>query len=209
LKTSLSFAGRHIGLIVRGKTSEEHDPGVMEQHADCILSDGAPIGFFGEGNGGASSGQSSQNGSSNSSGGTSGSTGIGMTGAVYDFKEFQQKRPHYVDGDFARKYNVVSAVLRISVSADEAKKFDTYWAELDAKPKNFYLLGGNCSTRASAAFRESGILRGGIPGLDTPNNLWKQLKSHCGTRAEAHFGLVNFQRAGASYNVTVSSVGTT
>ncbi|MGB2680450.1 MAG: hypothetical protein WBE39_03970 [Candidatus Competibacter sp.] len=28
-----------IGLVVRGKTSPNHDPGALEQHADCILAD--------------------------------------------------------------------------------------------------------------------------------------------------------------------------
>lgn len=43
------------------------------------------------------------------------------------------------------------------------------------KPDGFRLLGNNCSTHASDAFIKAKIVRRGIPGLDTPNNLYKQL----------------------------------
>src|SRR5919109_2095929 len=46
--TVVTFNGSTVGLIVRGKSGPAHHPGVMEQHADCILSDGSPMGFFGE-----------------------------------------------------------------------------------------------------------------------------------------------------------------
>ncbi|MGI9282311.1 MAG: hypothetical protein ACR2PX_22150 [Endozoicomonas sp.] len=39
---------KRIGLIVRGKRSLDHNPGVMEQHADCIITTGEPYGFFGD-----------------------------------------------------------------------------------------------------------------------------------------------------------------
>jgi hypothetical protein len=164
---NLTFAGDKVGLIVRGKSSHTHHPGVMEQHADVILSNGAPVGFFGEGAGGASSGNSSHQpgGSSGSSGGTSGSTGMGMDGVVYDFAEMQKKRAHYVDGSIAKAYKVVSAVLIIPVTAKQASDFDAYWTGLKAKPDTFYILGGNCSTRASRGFENSGILSGGMDML--------------------------------------------
>jgi hypothetical protein len=38
----VTFAGDKVGLIVRGKKSPAHEPGVMEQHADVILPDGSP-----------------------------------------------------------------------------------------------------------------------------------------------------------------------
>ncbi|MFT7562149.1 MAG: hypothetical protein ACI93R_004084 [Flavobacteriales bacterium] len=74
-----------VGLIVRGKQNDLHNPGNMEQHTDCILPNGQPVGFFG-GGGGASSGSSGGSlGSSLASwaGGPSGtfnSTGINMKG---------------------------------------------------------------------------------------------------------------------------------
>src|SRR5260221_10661309 len=43
---TIKFTGDSVGLIVRGKKSHEHEPGLMEQHADCILSNGAPVGFL-------------------------------------------------------------------------------------------------------------------------------------------------------------------
>lgn len=48
---SPKFTGNSVGLIVRGKCSQEHHPDNLDQHADCVLSNGAPIGFFGEGGG--------------------------------------------------------------------------------------------------------------------------------------------------------------
>jgi hypothetical protein len=154
----VGFPGNLVGLIVRGKENHAHEPGLMEQHADCILSNGAPVGFYGEGN----------DGSSNSS-------GLGMQGIVYDFAQMQRKRRPYVDASSARGSKMLSTYLLVLVSAGEAKKFDDAWGVMTKSPGSFNILGGNCSTHASRAFQAAGILSGGIPGLDTPNNLYKQL----------------------------------
>lgn len=186
------FTGDAVALIVRGKRSHAHEPGVMEQHADCIMSDGAPIGFFGEGAGGSGSG---------------GSTGIGMDGAVYDYGEFQTKRPFYVDGATAQARKVVSAVLRIATTTAVAKKFDDYWTKLDADPGTFHLLGGNCSTRASKGFIVAGLLNGGIPGLDTPDNLWRQICRVQKGKVTACYGYVDFKpKTGGGYEVQVTGL---
>jgi hypothetical protein len=55
MATSYTIKQNVIGLIVRGKQNDSHSPGNMEQHADCILPNGQPVGFFG-GEGDASSG---------------------------------------------------------------------------------------------------------------------------------------------------------
>ena len=39
-----------VRLIVRGELSPSHHPDLMQQHADAILADGSPTGFYGEGN---------------------------------------------------------------------------------------------------------------------------------------------------------------
>lgn len=155
---SYTFSGDRVGLIVRGKKSHDHAPGVMEQHADCILSNGLPVGFFGEGNDS-----------------TSNSSGLGMNGQMYDFTELKRHRPYYIDKNMAATYGTVSTVLLIYVSTQQANDFDQYWSDLDKSPGTFNILGGNCSTRASGGFKKAGILAGGIPGLDTPNNLYKQI----------------------------------
>lgn len=183
---SVSIGQLTIGLIVRGKKDELHKPDVMEQHADCILPRGAPIGFFG-GGGDASSGSSgsSFSGSLKSWGdGPSvswNSAGVNMKGMVADYKTFRKIRPMYVDASLAKKYNVRSTVLLLDVTKSEADLFKQYWLNLKVNPGSFNILGGNCSTHASEAFVAAKIVTSGIPGLDTPDNLFKQLRAkHAG-----------------------------
>jgi hypothetical protein len=147
-----------IGLIVRGKRSPAHHPGLWDQHADVILSDGSPAGFYGEENGSAGN-----------------SVAMGLQGVVYDYPRLRIERPFYVNVDRAMANRVVSTVLLLQVSADQAHAFDSAWKGMALHPGNFNIVGGNCSSHASAAFIEAGVLRRGIPGLDTPDNLYGQL----------------------------------
>ncbi len=183
---SITIGQQVIGLIVRGKKDVKHKPGVMEQHADCILPNGAPIGFFG-GGGDVSSGSSGSSfASSLKSWGDGPSvswnkTGINMKGMVADYKTFNKIRPMYIDAKLAKKYNVISTVLLLDVTKSEAELFEQYWTNLKLNPGSFNILGGNCSTHASEAFVAAKILNSGIPGLDTPDNLFQQLKAkHAG-----------------------------
>ena len=48
------------------------------------------------------------------------------------------------------------------------------------------------------------IRQRGIPGLDTPNNLYKQLKAERADRCTSHSGYVGFQIAGNGYSLRVS-----
>ncbi|MEI2743427.1 MAG: hypothetical protein V9G63_13535 [Candidatus Competibacter sp.] len=185
-----------IGLVVRGKTSPSHDPGALEQHADCILADGSPVGFFGE----AGAGSSGRSGS-----GSWNSTGMNMKGVVYDYPLFKIHRPFYVGMAEAKRYSVKSTVLVITVSKAQALLFKDYWNKLKANPGSFYLLGHNCSTHASDAFIYAGIITGGIPGLDTPNNLYKQLVTSF-TQTVSHSGFLGFTpKAAGGYEVAVES----
>ncbi|HAO32055.1 MAG TPA: hypothetical protein DCQ84_03750 [Candidatus Competibacteraceae bacterium] len=185
-----------IGLVVRGKTSPSHDPGALEQHADCILADGSPVGFFGE----AGAGSSGRSGS-----GSWNSTGMNMKGVVYDYPLFKIHRPFYVGMAEAKRYSVKSTVLVITVSKAQALLFKDYWNKLKANPGSFYLLGHNCSTHASDAFIYAGIITGGIPGLDTPNNLYKQLVTSF-TQTVSHSGFLGFTpKAADGYEVAVES----
>lgn len=171
-----------IGLIVRGKKNDSHSPGTMEQHADCILPNGEPVGYFG-GGGDASSGSSGSSFFSSKSSWKNGpsislnSTGINMKGMVAHYPDLQKMRPYYVDIDLAKKYDVFSTVLLIKVSQSQASLFKTFWETLKLSPGAFNILGGNCSTKAAKAFAHAKVISGGIPGLDTPNNLYDYLKA--------------------------------
>lgn len=159
LTFDISSAGQQrVGLIVRGKLGPNHHPGKMEQHADCILPNGAPVGFFGEGN------DNSGNG-----------IGLRMQGVVYDFARLEIERPYYVDRAKALAARVVSTVLLIGVDSAAAKLFEGAWDAMTQEPGDFNILGGNCASHASAAFIRAKIVGKQIPGLDTPDNLYMQL----------------------------------
>jgi hypothetical protein len=200
------FSGDRVALIVRGKTSHAHEPDLMQQHADCVLSNGAPVGFFGEGNTGSSGGGSSGSGaSSKKSANSSGSSGMGLTGVVYDFAALSRKRAPYVDASIAKGSGVVSTVLFIQVSAAEAKAFDKAWADMAADPGSFQILGWNCSSHASQAFQKAGILAGGIPGLDTPNNVYLQLCTEKAGKVSVASGYVGFSAFGSGYMMMIDT----
>ncbi len=204
-----TFGGDRIALVVRGKTSAAHDPSVMAQHADCVLSTGAPIGFFGEpkgGGGGSSSGlPSSIGGTGRGAIGKSNMSGMNMAGAVYDYRALRREREAYVEIGAAQGANVISTALLIQVTPEEAAAFDKSWAAMAANPGSFHLLGSNCSTHASQVFRESGILSAGIPGLDTPNNLYKQLATERAGKVESVSGWIGFARVGSAFKMIVKT----
>lgn len=149
---------KRIALIVRGKLGPDHHPGNLEQHADCVLATGAPVGFFGEGN--------------DRSGNR---VGLRMQGVVYDYSLLQRHRPYYVDRADAVANRVVSTVLLIEVDDRTASAFAAAWNDMTLNPGDFNIVGGNCATHASAAFLRARVLASEIPGLDTPDNLYGQL----------------------------------
>ena len=185
--TTIDFPGTRVALVVRGKTGPAHHPGVMEQHADCILPNGAPVGFFGDMPGGSSGP----------------SVGMNLDGVVADYTWFLAHRVAYVDRAQAKKYGMVSTVLTVDVSAKEAAAFAGYWSALKLSPGRFYILGNNCSTHASDAFVTAGILPSGIPGLDTPDNLYTQLATVKASATKSYSGFVGFTPGGAGYVVEV------
>src|SRR2546421_6519364 len=187
----IPFNNSMFGRIVRGKGSPGDEPSVMAQHADCILPDGSPVGFFGEGpnrSGGRASGSSMR-------------VGMNMRGVVYNYDALRANRPWYVNAQDAKDSGVMSTVLTVNVGPALALRFAEYWNRLGARPGGFDLLGNNCSTHASDAFIASGILKKGIPGLDTPNNLYKQLVASLSGMTASYSGHVGFIRSGAGYDV--------
>jgi hypothetical protein len=181
---------------VRGKRNPAHDPKLMEQHADCILSHGAPVGFFG----------ADQPASGGSASGYWNSIGVNMKGMVADYSVYQRIRPAYVDLLLAKQAGVISTVLVVKVSEKEAHLFAEYWHKLGKHPDYFSLLGNNCSTHASEAFIHAGVVSRGIPGLDTPNNLYKQLHHLKGRHMRSYSGFLGFLPAhGRGYRVVMAA----
>ncbi|PNS11012.1 hypothetical protein COO59_13850 [Mixta theicola] len=178
-----------IGLIVRGKRLPTHVPDLLEQHADCVLSDGAPVGFYGTGAGYL---------------GVSASTGLGMDGVVMTYDDLASPaygRIHYVDATLAKKYNLVSTLLLIKVSETESMLFTAAWNEMKNDPGGFSLLGNNCSTHASLAFNKAGVLPSSIPGVDTPDNLYHQLVSIRNGHTRCFSGFLGFTPATGGFSI--------
>ncbi|HUB48048.1 MAG TPA: hypothetical protein VMB73_23970 [Acetobacteraceae bacterium] len=170
-------ARKRIGLVVRGKHAPDHHPDKLGQHADVILADGAPIGFFGEGNDGSFN-----------------SIGLGMQGVVYDYQLLLRHRPYYVDMRAAVANRVVSTVLLIEVEQQAADAFKAAWDRMKTSPGDFNIVGGNCATHASAAFIAAGVLDTSIPWLDTPDNLYGQLVDTLpAARRTSYSGYIGFK----------------
>ena len=185
----LSMSGR-IGLIVRGKTGVAHSPGVMQQHADCILGNGEPVGFYGGPNGGRSNG-----------------VGMNLTGVVYRYEKMYAERRPYVDLEVAVSQQLCSGILLMSVTQAQSKKFSEYWEKLTRSPGSFDILGDNCSSHASAAFTYAGLVKNGIPGLDTPDNLFRQLRPI--TNSVHYFGCIGFTRGSTMFEVNLEPLDAT
>lgn len=173
-----------ISLVIRGKVSEDHNPSWFNQHSDVVLSTGAPVGFFA-----ASSAY--------------GSKMFSNDGDVFDFETYKSLRPQYVDVTVAKQMNSISTICRIEVTDLQAQKFDQYWkmlaSDVDSKKERYNLIGNNCSSRANQAFVAAGILDKEIPGLDTPNNLYEQLKNKYPGSFACKSGYVGFKKVGHQF----------
>ena len=198
-----------VGLVVRGKKNDADSPGYMQQHADCILPGGEPVGFYG-GKGDASSGssggsplgtiKSSDNGPSISLN----SAGMNMRGMVAYYNDLLRIRPMYVDVRMAKTYKTVSTVLLLDVTKTQADLFSNYWKNLKLKPGAFNIVGWNCSTHAAEAFKSANIISSGIPGLDTPNNLYLYLKRLYAKKVRIYSGYIGaIHTTGNNYDLVV------
>ena len=195
-----------IGLVVRGKKSDTHNPGAMEQHADCVLPTGEPIGFFGD-NGDGSSGGSSGSSSNRGLSASWNSTGMNMKGVVANYNDLLKIRPFYVDFALAKKYQVISTLLLIQVTHEQGALFTQAWKNMKLSPGSFHILGGNCSSHASIAFVEAKLVNSSIPGLDTPNNLYKQLKAKMTGKCKIYSGYIGFKpKTSGQYDILVEEI---
>ena len=69
---------------------------------------------------------------------------------------------------------------------------------------SFNILGGNCSTHASSAFVAANVVSSGIHGLDTPNNLYKQLKVKHSGKSRIYSGFAGvIPLAGDKYDLVI------
>jgi hypothetical protein len=179
---------KKIGLIVRGKLGPDHHPDTMAQHADAVLQNGAPVGFFGEANGNRFN-----------------SIGMDMNGIVYDYSLLKRHREWYVDKNSAVAHRVVSTALVVDVTTQQAADFEAAWTKMAGSPGGFDILGSNCSTHASAAFIAAGIVSKDIPGLDTPDNLYDQLVVALPAgRRQSYTGFVGFTpKAAGGYDMVI------
>lgn len=198
-----------IGLIVRGKHNDGHSPGKLEQHADCILPGGEPVGYFG-GGGDASSGSSGPSSGSSINSWANGpslswnKSGLNMKGTVAFHKELLKIRPMYVDIGLAKKYKVRSTVLLLETTRTHADLFKQFWKNLSLNPGAFHIVGANCSSNASDAFVAAKIVASGIPGLDTPDNLYKQLKANHSGKMKIFSGYIGARHlSGDKYELIV------
>ncbi len=157
-----------VGLIVRGMWSKEHEPGVMEQHADVVVpgvgGKMATRGYFGD-----------QPGVAGSSAESRASTGLGLPGISADMAWFLANRRPYVDLELAKLLDMKSSLILLKVTLAQAALLNQYWQDLKADPQTFYILGKNCSTAAAAGFEHAALSKE-IRGLDTPDNLFQQLR---------------------------------
>lgn len=180
---------KKVALVVRGKKSDAHDPGISS-HADCLLPGGEPIGYFGAG-GVQTSGNLSASWHS---------VGLNKKGQVVDYDRLKKVLRRYTDPNIAQATNTVSTVLVMEVDAIEALAFKNYWKNLTDTSDGFRLLGNNCATHASKAFIRAKIISKGIPGLDTPNNLYSQLLKVKGRKMKAYSGFLGHKQCQVTGN---------
>jgi hypothetical protein len=173
-----------IGLIIRGKYSEAHEPGVLQQHADATFADGSIVGFF-----------------RNPNGGSGNSAGFGLSGVVADKAWFEANRPGYVNADKAKQQGIVSTYCTLKVCPSAATAFKAAWDSLKSNPPGFSIIGRNCSARAGGCFESAGALVGGIAGLDTPNHLYEDLKVRFKNQLKCTSGYFGYDASGKPYVV--------
>ena len=169
-KVHINLDGSSLGYVVRGMADISHSPSVFQQHADCVLSTGEPVGFFGNA-GAGSGGVSSLSWNSMS---------MNMIPKALGYDEMLSLIPHFVDSHKAKEMKCFSTVLIFhKIEVEKVSAFDNFWWEKKAARtgdlKPFHILGRNCSSFAYAGFKESNLLSD-RPGLiDTPAKLFHHL----------------------------------
>lgn len=130
---------------------------------------------------------------------------MGMPGRVSDeqyWRDFDADmdgvgdRLAYLDGETAKEWDWADTICELQVTAEQAAAFDKYWEDLAKDPGTFSYVGDNCSTHAAEAFEAAGIVEHGIPGLDTPDGLYRMLKERYGEEFVCESGYIDFTNHG-------------
>ena len=200
--TLLVFDGRSVAFICRGKTSLSQSPNLTDQHGDCVLENGAPIGFFGEDFNAAVDigrvvGEAALMSLVPGVGPTLGfALGFGDTytrrdGLVRTYHGFRTARLEYVSISEAKAKRQLSGLVMVPVSAREAQDFRSSWQTMRLDPGAFHYLFNNCSTHAAKAFARANIISPTSETIETPDHLFQYLmKNRSG--ANDHYGYVGF-----------------
>lgn len=193
--SEIEFIKPRVALIVRGKSGLHHRPGLLEQHADCVLSNGEPVGFFGDG-------PVRSGGSMRSASGSSLRIGLNMSGQVVFYQGFYEMgSDDYVDINEARMVGIPATMAVLDVTLDQAEKFDHFWRNLSKNPGVFNLIGKNCSNQAANAFVHAGILKTGGGLRSTPNGLLHRLVDLPGLSSQVFVGFFGFSKMGSRWRV--------
>lgn len=142
-----------VGLIVRYKAARSAPCSDGFGHVDAILPSGEPMGFYSK---------------------TFDLTAIvSADGEVKDYALTAASRPQYVSIKDARAKRCPSVALSIPVTRKQADTVTAEWARYRTSAMTYRAAGGNCATYIAEAWETAGIIKGGIPGLDTPDNLFE------------------------------------
>lgn len=116
-----------------------------------------------------------------------------VEGKIARYDWLWKERRHYVDIEEAKKYvrngkhvPAVTDWYRFNVTPQQAEALRRAWEKVEARSPTFRLFGRNCATFAGECLMEAGILRPGrfqrgVPGIDRPENLLRQLQKQYGT----------------------------
>ncbi|MFI5343791.1 MAG: hypothetical protein ACHQUC_06175 [Chlamydiales bacterium] len=180
-----------IGYLVHGRKDPKESPWMPDQHANCVLSTGQPVGFA--------------NRDGPACGGSSGSSWnlVGFNrGKVLGYDLMCQHAPLWVKFEEAKEANYYSMILFIEgVDREIIANFDDFWLSkilpLGQTFDPFHLIGRNCSSFAYESFKTVGLLSKPVPALiTTPLELLKHLNSELKARnykLTCFSGIVGFE----------------
>jgi hypothetical protein len=103
-----------IAVVTRYKTTHTAMPKGGTGHTDCVLPNGAPVGFF--------------------------STGLPISrGVVYGYALYASTRPHYIYAADARTASCISTILILNVGKKRCEQFLKAWLSMRAKTTSYSL----------------------------------------------------------------------
>lgn len=109
-----------------------------------------------------------------------------IKGEVRNYNDLVGLRQHYISVEAAQNaehdgetgLKIVTDLVRIRVTREQADKLRQGWYELKRNPPDFKLLGHNCATRLNDIFAQAGILPAGLPGVDKPEKVLQAIEKY-------------------------------